>query len=172
MTGNSEHEGKAAGLLPSFCLETLKKRQEFKQAAAGPRFSTPSFTMLRRPIAQEPVAQKPVAQESVAQEPETSGLARKRLRFGFTVTKRVGNSVVRNRIRRRLREAVRAASPQFPDIEMDLVILARGEVIGIGFTELVADIGRAVAALARRGNPKAARGRGESAPEGGITELL
>ena len=35
-------------------------------------------------------------------------------RFGFTVTKKVGNSVIRNRIRRRLREAVRLTDFSLP----------------------------------------------------------
>lgn len=160
MTGNSDLEGKAPGPLPSFCLETLKQRREFKQAASGPRFSTPAFTMLRGPRASEPRALEP----DVARGTDTPGL-----RFGFTVTRKVGNSVVRNRIRRRLREAVRVGAPHFPAIDMDLVILARREALAIEFSALVADIGRAVVVLASRGDRKEPRGRGESAPDRGKT---
>lgn len=130
--GYDNSEGKAATPLPSFRLETLKKRSEFKDAAAGPRYSTKSFTMLRRIV------------------PE-SGAG---IRFGFTVTKKVGNSVERNRIRRRLREAVRKAAPDFPPVGMDLVILARRDAISLDFVVMVADIARAVAVLATRGESR------------------
>lgn len=131
MTENLDHEGKVVRPLPSFRLETIKKRSAFKAASNGPRFSTPAFTMLRRPMAQE----------------EASGL-----RFGFTVTKKVGNSVERNRIRRRLREAVRANADQLPQTSMDLVLLARRAAISLDFAVIVADILRAATTLATRGD--------------------
>lgn len=136
MTENPDHEGKAAKPLPSFRLRTLKKRREFTSANGGPRFSTRSFTMLRRPI--------------------SDGEAAQGIRFGFTVTKKVGNAVVRNRIRRRLREAVRAASGRFPSQAMDLVILARASALEIDFAAMVRDLAQAVETLARRGERKAA----------------
>lgn len=43
-------------------------------------------------------------------------------RFGFSVSKRIGNAVVRNRVKRRLREAVRAAPVE---AGFDIVIVAR-----------------------------------------------
>lgn len=132
MTHHSDHEGKATGPLPSFRLETLKKRSEFKDASGGPRFSTKAFTMLRRPI--------------------PAGEGAPGLRFGFTVTKKVGNSVERNRIRRRLRAAVRASAAAFPPDAMDLVILARRDAIALDFVAMVADVTRAVSTLATRGD--------------------
>ena len=45
-------------------------------------------------------------------------------RVGITVSGRVGNAVVRNKVRRRLREALRARFDQLP-IGYDLVITAR-----------------------------------------------
>ena len=44
--------------------------------------------------------------------------------MGITVSGRVGNAVVRNRVRRRLREAIRARSHQFPT-GVDIVVAAR-----------------------------------------------
>lgn len=49
-----------------------------------------------------------------------NGLAQTRV--GFSISKRVGNAVVRNRIKRRLREAIRALSPRAGH---DLVLIAR-----------------------------------------------
>ncbi len=46
-------------------------------------------------------------------------------RLGFTVTKKVGNAVVRNRTRRRLREAARAVLAETPVRGVDLVLIGR-----------------------------------------------
>jgi ribonuclease P protein component len=48
-------------------------------------------------------------------------------RYGFVVGKRVGNAVVRNRVRRWLREAVRALEPHLRN-GYDVVIIARGPI--------------------------------------------
>lgn len=63
-------------------------------------------------------------------------------RVGFTVTKKVGNAVMRNRIRRRLREAVRnhAAGDMQPG--HDYVIVARQELIGAPFGQIAAELSR------------------------------
>ena len=49
-----------------------------------------------------------------------------RSRVAFVVGKRVGGAVVRNRLRRRLREAFRALSHRLPSEGVDLVVLGRG----------------------------------------------
>jgi ribonuclease P protein component len=47
-----------------------------------------------------------------------------RTRAGITVSSRVGNAVIRNRVRRRLREALRARLQRIPPA-MDLLVIAR-----------------------------------------------
>lgn len=66
-------------------------------------------------------------------------------RFGFTVTKKIGTAVVRNRIRRRLREAVRIAAPAAAVPGTDYVLVARPEAINRPFDRLVRDIAGAIA---------------------------
>ena len=54
-------------------------------------------------------------------------------RFGFSVSKRIGNSVVRNRVKRRLREAARSASVE---AGFDIVIVARNGAAEADFTRI------------------------------------
>ncbi|MBX3570530.1 MAG: ribonuclease P protein component [Rhizobiaceae bacterium] len=67
-------------------------------------------------------------------------------RAGFTVTKKVGNAVVRNRVRRRLREAlrVRAAADMAPS--HDYVIVGREDVLSAPFDQLAGELTRRIAA--------------------------
>ncbi len=71
-------------------------------------------------------------------------------RLGFTVTKKVGNAVVRNRTRRRLKEAARLALHDKPLTGVDLVLIGRDTTRGRNFAALVDDFRRA---LARTGVP-------------------
>ncbi|MET0295456.1 MAG: ribonuclease P protein component, partial [Phenylobacterium sp.] len=50
------------------------------------------------------------------------------VRLGFTATKRIGGAVVRNRAKRRLREAARALVPAHARAGCDYVFIARGGV--------------------------------------------
>lgn len=56
-------------------------------------------------------------------------------RLGVTVSSRVGNAVVRNRVKRWVREAFRAAAPGLPAI--DVVVIARSGAPGAGLTGAV-----------------------------------
>jgi ribonuclease P protein component len=64
-------------------------------------------------------------------------------RYGFAVGKRVGTAVVRNKVKRRLREAVRALAPAGG---WDVVVIARPEAAGADYAALRA----ALASLLRR----------------------
>lgn len=66
-------------------------------------------------------------------------------RYGFIVGKSLGNAVVRNRIRRRLRVAVRALHPQL-QAGYDLVLIARRPLVEQPFDVLA----RTVSELMRR----------------------
>lgn len=63
-------------------------------------------------------------------------------RVGFTVTRKVGNAVVRNRLRRRLKEAVRvhAASALRPG--HDYVVVGRDDALHAPFSRLADELTR------------------------------
>jgi ribonuclease P protein component len=63
-------------------------------------------------------------------------------RVGFTVTKKVGNAAVRNRIRRRLREAVRVHAARDMQPGNDYVIVGREELLAAPFAEIKSELSR------------------------------
>lgn len=65
-------------------------------------------------------------------------------RLGFTVTKKVGNAVIRNRTRRRLREAARAVLAELPVRGVDLVLIGREATRQRQFALLKEDLRRAL----------------------------
>jgi ribonuclease P protein component len=58
-------------------------------------------------------------------------------RFGFTASRRVGKATVRNRARRRMREATRVRT-QRVEPGWDLVLIARLPIVGSSFGEIEA----------------------------------
>ncbi|HEY4228790.1 MAG TPA: ribonuclease P protein component [Thermoanaerobaculia bacterium] len=75
--------------------------------------------------------------------------SRDRLRLGISVPKRVGNAVVRNRVRRRLREIFRRSRGLFPGRGAAIVVNARASASAAPFSELSEDFTRAVSRAAR-----------------------
>ena len=68
-------------------------------------------------------------------------------RFGSSVKKQIGNAVVRNRIRRRIREILRRNSSEIPS-GWDLVIHPRPSVARVNFAQLEAELLRLLKSLA------------------------
>ncbi len=62
------------------------------------------------------------------------------LRLGFTATKRIGGAVVRNRAKRRLREAARLVLAGTPPEGWDLVLVAREATPARRFSTLLGDL--------------------------------
>ncbi|HEY3333610.1 MAG TPA: ribonuclease P protein component [Candidatus Limnocylindrales bacterium] len=62
-------------------------------------------------------------------------------RFGLATGKRLGGAVVRNRIRRRIREALRTMAPSFQP-GWDVLIIARPEIVEADQEVLVRALGR------------------------------
>ncbi len=66
-------------------------------------------------------------------------------RLGFTVTRKIGNAVIRNRTRRRLKEAARLVLAEQPVAGVDLVLIGRAATRGRDFEALQDDLRRALA---------------------------
>jgi ribonuclease P protein component len=105
----------------------LKTRAEFLYVRDGNRFSTPSLLLQARQRAGDATG-----------DPELA-------RFGFTASKSLGGAVVRNRARRRLKEAVRLTAPSHAIEGYDYVLIAREGTVQRRFTALINDLERAFA---------------------------
>ncbi|MBF0852892.1 ribonuclease P protein component [Gluconobacter wancherniae] len=113
---------------PHYTPGRLKKRPQFLRVAGkGRKVATPGM-----------VTQ--VLQEDGANE----------ARVGFTVTKKVGNSVIRNRTRRRLREALRLVAREDGLPSGDFVLIGRDGTRKRKFPLLVEDLRKAL----RKGTEK------------------
>ena len=125
---------------PAFAgpLGRLKKRAEFQRVSRGARKSMAAFTL-----------------QSAERAPADAASG---ARVGFTVTKKVGASVVRNRIRRRLKAALDAAPPLEARPAHDYVVMARREALSEPFAALVGQFRDAFLALAHGGRDRRAPG--------------
>ncbi len=70
-----------------------------------------------------------------------------RARVGLTVSRKVGNAVTRNRVKRWLREALRALTlPSFP---VDVVVVARPQAASAGLRVLAAELDQLLSRVRR-----------------------
>ena len=81
-------------------------------------------------------------------------------RIGFTCTKKLGNAVARNRIKRRLKEAARLTLPDLARSGADYVVIGRSAAENRSFELLQSDL---ISALQRL-HAKAANAPEKSAP--------
>ena len=89
-------------------------------------------------------------------------------RFAFVVTKRQGGAVVRNTIKRRLREAARQLAASLPG-GYDIVMIARGSIA----SRSTAELGATMAGLVHRARlapPRRTAGATDSVAPGGRAE--
>ena len=70
------------------------------------------------------------------------------VRVGYTVTKKIGNAVVRNRMKRRLRALVRETFPHLAVAGADHVLIGRSSGIERDYATLASELKRALAKLA------------------------
>jgi ribonuclease P protein component len=123
----------------------LTKRPDFVAAASGRRFHTERMTVQGRPR-------------------DDLGLG---LRFGLTVTKRVGHATERNRIKRRLRAAIPTAGQDYATIDADVVVIGRRDILSADFDVLIDDLRRALRAVTRPKSAPPAERSSSSPPSNG-----
>lgn len=114
-------------------ISVLTKRADFLAANSGTRNARAGFVLLTRPNAGQG------------------------MRYGITVTKKIGNAVVRNRMKRRFRELLRAALPTQGLPDHDHVLIGRAGGIERDFHIMADELTQVLA--------RAAQGRGD--PAGG-----
>lgn len=117
-------------------MERLKQRADFVAATGGIKVPSTSFVLQARDRSDD----GPV-------------------RVGFTVSRKVGNAVERNRVRRRLRELVRLNSQGALQAGHDYVLVGRRAALSAAFSDLAADYGRAITRIhTMRRKPKSDAG--------------
>ena len=107
-------------------LETIRKRADFLTAQAGLKAGAGPFLLARGAA------------------PNGLGVTR----VGYTVTRKIGKAVTRNRIRRRLREAARQVFLSNAQPGFDYVLIARPAAETRAFGVLLDDMKRALLRLA------------------------
>ena len=118
-------------------MERLRQRSDFLAAASGAKVATAAFTLQSR-------------------ERDDKGA----VRVGFTVSKKVGNAVERNRVRRRLKEIVRLSAAGKLRSGHDYVLIGRRAALELPFERMAQEFLGALARLqARRVEAGGSRGR-------------
>ena len=103
----------------------ITKRADFLAANRGKRYATPGFVLLVFDRRDDDAA----------------------IRLGITITKKVGNAVVRNRMRRRFRELMREMLGEKGKAGADHILIGRDGGIERDFGELRADMAKALGKL-------------------------
>jgi len=119
----------------------LLKRVEYEAVyGAGQRRSSPQFSVFFR--AQIALPKEASGRKPSLEVPTTAGVAgRNASRFGISVKKALGGAVVRNRIKRRIRDILRRNRTEIPT-GWDIVIHPRATVAKAAFAPLETELVR------------------------------
>jgi|GEM_PF-70921 len=152
-------------------VERLKRRGDFLRVAGyGRKWVTPGFILQAAPQPKGLPKNSPTDRLGRAQGTEQPA------RVGFTVSRKVGKAVVRNRARRRLRAAVDMVFPEAAHAGWDFVLIGRRETNDRVFAALVRDLRTALDRLdpsrpapggdRKGGGRSSGKGRGKGAGKG------
>lgn len=137
-------------------MQRLRKRRDFLAAREGRKAHAATLTLQAR--------RRP--DEGEAEPIHTAGSGLSEARAGFTVTKKTGGAVERNRIRRRLRAAMVRVHPGAAQDGHDYVVIGRTPALAAPFATLCNDLSHAFARVhasreggrrERQGGPEARR---------------
>ncbi|MEM5518580.1 ribonuclease P protein component [Henriciella sp. AS95] len=118
--------------------ETLNTRSEVVRLTVRPQFL---FVRGGHAERRKSLVVQARQRRAIDEEPPTIGA-------GFTATKKIGNAVIRNRSKRRLKEASRLLLPQHGVHGVDYVFIARLDTADIGWQRLLDDMESALISLA------------------------
>jgi len=117
-------------LLPQLLPGRLKRRSDFlRLAASGRKIVRAGFVL------------QALKDASVPEPAMTSAVP---VRLGFTATKKLGNAVIRNRAKRRLREAARLVLAERNAQGLELVLIGRRETGSMDFAKLRHNLAQAL----------------------------
>lgn len=125
-------------------MQRLRQRADFIAAAAGVKAPRAAFVLQSR--------------ERGDEEPP---------RVGFTVTKKIGTAVERNRVRRRLRDVVRRSAAERLRAGRDYVLVARRAALEEPFDRLMRDFLGALAHVHRGRSARKTMSEPAREPSGG-----
>jgi len=135
-------EPELAGACGRGSIGRLKRRAEFLRVAGGRRRAALTGLVLQ------------VRRRSEAEDRQVGGAAR----VGFTVSRKVGCAVERNRARRRLRAAAGEVLPNHAKCGHDYVIIGRRQTLDRSFPALLDDLESALRRLHAPREPRRDRG--------------
>ncbi|MDG6079012.1 ribonuclease P protein component [Erythrobacter litoralis] len=108
----------------------MRRRADFLAANRGLRVARPGFVLLAHP---------------------NGGHGK---RYGITVTKKIGNAVVRNRMKRRFRDLLRVSLPELGLPDHDHVLIGRETGVEREFSKLAEELRAALSRAAHgKGDP-------------------
>lgn len=113
-------------------IQVIRKRPDFLAANRGKRFVSPGFVLLAHKRREE----HPIPPSAV--------------RYGITVTKKIGNAVARNRMKRRFRALLAELLPQYGMKGADHIMIGRKESKERDFAAMKADLEKALKHLAKK----------------------
>jgi ribonuclease P protein component len=131
----------------------LKKRADFLHIGAqGRRFHTPrmSLQIMTLQTLATPVVSSQNGEDAIE--------AKQAVVVGFTVTKKVGNACVRNRVRRRLKAAATQYFANYQGAPLRIVVIGRIEALTAPFEQFQQDFAAGIASLSRPASARAPSG--------------
>lgn len=111
-------------------MERIRRRADFLAAAAGRKIASHAFILQSR------------------HRDDTDKTGTGEARVGFTVSRKVGTAVERNRVRRRLKEIVRLGAGAAMRPSHDYVLIGRRTALHADFSAMAADLAKALEKLA------------------------